>query len=151
MFIPQATPSRVKLSNFFLLFIWREVRRRVRSPSPTSSSFVRRDRRVEGLSKCLVPTTRLAATCFIMSLGMKGEERFHKTHKCFHDDLHSKQYDRCHNDLARKFHLPVNCQRLGYLIYSIEINLIRNFTLPITSNLLILLNNVHYSICYIKL
>lgn len=71
MFTPQAAPSRVELSNFFLLFIWREVRRRVRSPSPTSSSFVRWDRSVEGLSKCLVPTTRLAATCFMVSPGTR--------------------------------------------------------------------------------
>lgn len=49
-----------------------------RSPSPTSSSFVHRDRSVEGLSKRLVPTTRLAATCFMMSPGMRGKERFHE-------------------------------------------------------------------------
>lgn len=58
----------------FLLFIRRELRRRVRRTglSPTSSSFVRRDRDVGGFCERLVPTVRLAATCFTMSPRREG-------------------------------------------------------------------------------
>lgn len=91
-------------ATFFLLFIRRELRRRVKrtGPSPTSSSFVRRDWSAGGF--CGASCTNCQISCHVFHdvtpkhEGKRGTSR--ARHKCFRGDLHSRRHDRARNDLA---------------------------------------------------